>query len=62
MGYIRSNEDYYESLGFSPLEAKVQVEMDKRGVDYGVCNSIKAKLAAEEEGEIRGNFQNEDGL
>jgi hypothetical protein len=59
MGYIRSNEDYYESLGFSPLEAKVQAEMDKRGVDYGVCNPIKAKLAAEEEAEIRNELKDD---
>lgn len=57
MGYIRSNEDYYNSLGFSPLEAKVQVEMDKRSVDIGYCNPIKAKLAAEEEAEIRANLE-----
>lgn len=62
MGYIRSNEDYYESLGYSPLEAKVQAEMDKRGVDYGVCNPVKAKMAAEEEAEIRANLQRENGL
>lgn len=56
MGYIRSNEDYYKSLGFS----KIQVELDKRNIDYGFCNPIKAKLAAEEEEEIRENLQSKD--
>lgn len=51
MGYIRDNEDYYVSLGYSPSEAKKQVEKDKRtqNIDYGYCNPIKAKLASEEE-------------
>lgn len=53
MGYIRSNEDYYESLGCSPTEARVQVAIDKKGVDYGYCNPRKAKEAAKEEAAIR---------
>ncbi len=57
MGYIRSNEDYYQSLGYSPKEAKIQAELDKRKIDYGYCNPIKAKLAAEEEEEVRRNVE-----
>jgi len=53
MAYVRSNEDWYRSQGYSTREARVQVEMDRRGVDYGVCNPIKAKIAAEEEAELR---------
>ena len=53
MAYIRDNEDYYRSLGHSAKTAKVWAEMDRRGVDYGVCNPIKTKHAAEEEAEIR---------
>jgi hypothetical protein len=57
MGYIRSNEEYYESLGYSSKEAKVRVELDKHHIDYGVCNPIKAKLAAEEEDKIRRSLE-----
>ena len=60
MGYIRSNEDYYESLGYSPEEAEVQAEMDRRGVDHGFCNPIKSKLADEEEEDVRQELDNAD--
>lgn len=53
MAYIRSNEDWYAAMGYSAHEAKVQAELDKRGIDYGVCNPLKAKHAAKEEAEIR---------
>ena len=60
MGYIRDNEDYYVSLGYSPSEAKVQASLDEAGVDYGFCNPIKAKNAAEEEDEIRNKLKEEN--
>lgn len=53
MGYIRSDEDYYASLGMGVREARVQVAIDKAGIDYGYCNPRKAKEAAELEAEIR---------
>ena len=40
-------------MGISPHESKVQAEMERRGVDYGVCNPIKAKRAAEVERQVR---------
>jgi len=52
MGYIRDNEDYYVSTGMSPESAREQVAIDEAGIDYGYCNPIKAKLAAEEEEEL----------
>jgi len=60
MGYIRSNEDYYESLGFSHKEARVRVALDKANIDYGYCNPLKAKFAHEEEQEIRKRIENEN--
>jgi hypothetical protein len=57
MGYIRSDEDYYISLGMSPKKAAVQAELDRRGVDYGYCNPIKAKLAAEVEAEVEAQLK-----
>ncbi len=59
MGYIRSNEDYYRSLGMGDKEIKVQMALDKAKIDYGYCNPIKAKLAHEEEQEIRKRIENE---
>lgn len=53
MPYIRSDEDYYASLGMSEKESRVQVRLDREGVDYGVCNPRKAREAAEREAEIR---------
>jgi len=53
MAYIRTNEDYYRSLGMSTENAKVQVEMDKRGVDAGYCNPRKAKEYAQVENEVK---------
>ena len=53
MAYIRSNEDWYRSQGRSAHEARVQVELDRRGVDSGYCNPIKIKHAAEVEREVR---------
>ena len=58
MGYIRSNEDWDRAMGISPHEARVQAALDKRGVDYGVCNPIKAKFAAGVEEEIRRELKN----
>jgi len=60
MAYIRSNEDYYASLGMSSTEAAVQAELDRHGVDYGYCNSRKAKEAAEIEAEIRSRFDKKE--
>jgi hypothetical protein len=57
MGYIRTNEDYYASLGMSPERAALEVELDKARIDYGVCNPRKAKLAAEQEAEIRARLK-----
>jgi hypothetical protein len=59
MAYIRSNEDYDRSIGLSAKESRVQSEMNRRRVDYGVCNPIKAKIAAEEEDEIRAEIERE---
>lgn len=53
MPYIRTNEDYYESLGMSPIEAVVQAELDRRGLDSGYCNPIKEKIMQEEAEEIK---------
>ena len=54
MGYIRSNEDYYESCGMSPANARRQVLKDKLmgNADPGVCNPGKAKEYAEKEDEV----------
>jgi transcriptional regulator of nitric oxide reductase len=52
MGYIRSNEDYYQSLGYSNQEIKRRIAYDEAGIDHGVCNPIKSKIADEEEREI----------
>ncbi|MGD9725929.1 MAG: hypothetical protein AB7L09_03255 [Nitrospira sp.] len=52
MGYIRDNEDYYVSIGYSAERARIQAAIDERNIDYGVCNPIKAKLAAEEEADV----------
>jgi hypothetical protein len=59
MGYIRSNEEYYESLGYSSKEAKIQAKLDESKIDHGFCNPIKAKLAAEEEERIRRELDND---
>lgn len=53
MGYIRDNEDWYYAMGYSASEAKIRAKLDQRNLDYGFCNPIKAKLAAEEEDEVR---------
>lgn len=56
MGYIRTNEDYYISEGMSLDNARLHVELDRLGadtIDYGVCNPIKSKLAAEAEEDLR---------
>jgi hypothetical protein len=53
VAYIRSDEDYYASLGYSPERIKVEIAINKANIDYGVCNPRKAKLAAEQEEEIR---------
>lgn len=50
MGYIRDDEDYYISLGYSSEKAAIMAATDH--LDYGYCNPIKAKLADEEEKEI----------
>lgn len=31
MGYIRDNEDYYRSLGYSAERARVEAALDRRG-------------------------------
>lgn len=58
MAYIRDNEDYYVSQGMSPSEARIQDAVDRANIDYGYCNPIKAKLASEDEEEIRKNAGN----
>ncbi len=50
MGYIRDDEDYYRSLGYS--DERIAIELATSHIDYGYCNPIKAKLADEEEKEI----------
>jgi hypothetical protein len=60
MGYIRSNSDYYISCGRSSKEASIQDAIDKRGLDHGFCNPIKAKIADEEEKEIREEFRDKE--
>ncbi len=57
MGYIRSNEEYYESLGYSVKEAEIQAELDRHNIDYGFCNPRKAKEVAEQEVEIRKDIE-----
>lgn len=54
MGYIRSNEDYYINQGMCPNNARRQVKRDKvsRGIDHGICNPYKSKIAAEEERKV----------
>lgn len=52
MGYIRSNEDYYCSLGYHPRQAEIQVKLDKENLDRGFCNPIKNKIVDEIEKEI----------
>ena len=59
MGYIRSNEDYYRHQGLSEKEVKVQIALDKARLDYGTCNPLKAKRAAEAEEEIRRKVESE---
>lgn len=60
MGYIRSNEDYFQSIGMSPAKARREAKIYESGaldrIDYGFCNPRKAKQAAEEEAEIRNRF------
>jgi len=53
MGYIRNNEDYYVSQGFSPKQASIQTKIDNCHIDYGFCNPNKAKEAAKVEKEIK---------
>jgi hypothetical protein len=60
MGYIRSNEDWYRSMGYSDKEIKVQKELERRGVDYGYCNPRKVKRAAEVEAEVRRELEQFD--
>jgi len=56
MGYIRSNEDYYCSLGYHPTEAQIQVKLDKENLNPGFCNPIKNRLIDEIEKEIIENY------
>lgn len=60
MGYIRSNEDYYVSTGMTPRQAKIQVELDKRGIDSGFCNPRKIKEEAEAIADIEAELDSED--
>lgn len=55
MAYIRDNEDYYISEGYSPSQAKMQVRLDKENIDYGFCNPKKIKQADQIEKEIENN-------
>lgn len=57
MAYIKSDEDYNQSLGISPKEAKIQKELDRRNIDYGYCNPRKARWAQKIEDEIRKQFE-----
>lgn len=60
MGYIRSNEDYYVSTGMSQRGAKIQVELDKRAIDSGLCNPRKIKEEAEAVAEIEEQLDSKD--
>lgn len=60
MGYIRSNEDYYVSTGYSPEQAKVEAEMDRRSCDLGFCNPIKAKMYEEERKDVEKQIKEEE--
>jgi hypothetical protein len=61
MGYIRDNEDYYRSQGMDSRSARRQVRRDElsSGVDHGVCNPIKSKIADEEERAIEKQLDDE---
>lgn len=59
MPYIRSNEDYYVSTGMSERAAKIRVELDKRGIDSGVCNPRKIKEETEAIAEIEEQLKEE---
>ncbi len=61
MGYIRTNEDYYRSLGYSPEAARIEGALADAGIDTdeGVCNPIKLKNAEDQRQEMAekiGNF------
>lgn len=55
MGYIRSNEDYFRALGYSPEDAMVAGVMADRGIsdDDGFCNPLKLRQVKEAREEIR---------
>jgi hypothetical protein len=59
MGYIRNNEDAFIDEGYSPEEAEIQARIYEANIDYGYCNPIKAKLAHEQEEEIREQVRRE---
>lgn len=60
MGYIRTDEDYYESLGMSPKEAAAQAEAERRcGHSGGYCNPRKATEFADTVEEVRKEQEDE---
>lgn len=60
MPYIRTNEDYYASLGMSPKAVLIAEALDEVKIDYGFCNPRKAREAAELEEEIRKKVEEEN--
>ena len=61
MGYIRSNEDYFRSIGYSAEEARVEAAAVDRGIDIdeGYCNPIKLKAAEDIRSVIRDELASE---
>jgi hypothetical protein len=53
MAYIRSDEDYYRSLGIDPKAALARAKRDLANSDEGYCNPIKAKFYAEAEETVK---------
>ncbi len=49
MAYIRSNEDYYRSLGYGPETAEAMGRAADAGesLDEGFCNPMKQRFADE---------------
>jgi hypothetical protein len=63
MAYIRSDEDYYISLGMNPTEARIQVEAERRcGHDGGYCNPRKISELNEAIAEVRQELANDEVL
>lgn len=61
MGYIRSNQDWYENQGISPAAAARQVRKDQLmgSVDHGYCNPHKAREADDHERRVEAQLDRE---